>query len=214
MITHTSLVVASSLVLLLGRSASGEQVPSGRVQEPLRPQTSTIAVEVSRPGADPLDTRVSVQFVNSQAAAVFQVLTKAVGLSVEPPTAPLLPVTITLTNVRLRVAFDAICDTASCTWRRDDGRIVLASAGVPAGELPPTVSLSLEQVPVPDVFRALGAALGVAVIVEGRSERPPASVSFTSTDTRMALDFLCRNAGCTWRFDSGAREIRVRFDAP
>jgi hypothetical protein len=142
------------------------------------------------------------------------VLTKAAGLTLELPSAPLLPVTITLTNVRLRVAFDAICDTASCTWRLDGGTITLASAVAPAGELPPTVSLALEKVPVPDVFRALGAALGVAVIIEGRSDRPPASVNFTSTDTRVALNFLCKIAGCAWEFDRRARELRVRFNAP
>ena len=160
-----------------------------------------------------MDTRVSVQFVNSKTADVLQVLAKASGLTVELPQDPLLPVTITLTNVRLRVAFDAICDTASCTWRLEGTTVKLASVKTVApGGLPPTVSLALDQVVPSEVFRALGAALGVAVLIEGPADRPPASVKFTNMDTKAALDLLCRNAGCTWVFEEGARELRVRFN--
>ena len=159
-----------------------------------------------------METRVSVQFINSKTADVLQVLAKASGLTVELPQAPLLPVTITLTNVRLRIAFDAICDTASCTWRLEGTTVKVGSTATetPRG-LPPTVSLALDQVVPSEVFRALGAALGLAVRIEGPVDRPPASVKFTNMDTKVALDLLCKNAGCTWQFDEGARELRVRF---
>ena len=87
-----------------------------------------------------------------------------------------------------------------------------ATSTATPGGLPPTVSLALDQVPPSEVFRALGAALGVAVLIEGPVDRPPASVKFTNMDTKVALDLLCKNAGCTWEFDA-ARELRVRFNA-
>jgi hypothetical protein len=211
---YPRILMAVALVVLPARSASAQAPSSTQIDRPL-PQTSTISVERGTAGTDPLDnTRVSVQFVNSQAAAVMQVLTKAAGLTMEMPPARLLPVTITLTNVRLRVALDAICDTAACTWRLNGSTVTLSPAVVAAGELPPALSLSLDKVPVPDVFRAIGTALGVVLVIEGRSEGPPASVNFTNTDTRMALDFLCKLGRCAWEFDRNARELRVRFMAP
>ena len=49
---------------------------------------------------------------------------------------------------------------------------------------------------------ALGASLGVAVRIEGAVNRvPPASVTFTNMDTTVALNLLCKNAGCTWELD-------------
>lgn len=45
------------------------------------------------------------------------------------------------------------------------------------------LALAPDEVAVPDVFRAIGAAVGVAVVIEGRVERPPATVKFTNAHT-------------------------------
>ena len=215
MTRHTRLIAATIFMLLLVPRMLAGQPSSSSTSEPAEPQTSVVSVEqTSRNVGQPLETRVSVQFINSKTADVLQVLAKASGLTVELPQAPLLPVTITLTNVRLRVAFDAICDTASCTWRLEGTTVkVGATATATPGGLPSTVSLALDQVPPSEVFRALGASIGVAVRIEGAVDRPPASVTFTNMDTKVALNLLCKNAGCTWEFDEGARELRVRFNA-
>ena len=214
MTRHTRMIAATMFMLLVPSMLAG-QSSSGAATEPSQRRTSVVSVEQSsRNVGEPLETRVSIQFINSKTADVLQVLAKASGLTVELPRAPLLPVTITLTNVRLRVAFDAICDTASCTWRLEGTTVkVGATATATPGGLPSTVSLALDQVPPSEVFRALGAALGVAVLIEGPVDRPPASVKFTNMDTRVALDLLCKSAGCTWVFDEAARELRVRFNA-
>jgi hypothetical protein len=215
MTRDTRMIGATMFILLLAPSMLAGQSSSGTAPEPSQPRTSVVSVEQSSGKVgEPLETRVSVQFINSKTADVLQVLAKASGLTVELPQAPLLPVTITLTNVRLRVAFDAICDTASCTWRLEGTTVKVGStARATPGGLPPSVSLALDQVVPSDVFRALGAALGIAVLIEGQVDRPPASVKFTNMDTQVALDLLCKSAGCTWQFDEGARELRVRFTA-
>jgi uncharacterized protein (DUF1684 family) len=177
--------------------------------------TAVMSVQLNtRSAAAPLEMRVSVQYVNSSAAEMLQVLAKAAGLTVEVPSAPLQPVTLTLTNVRLRTALDAICDTAACTWQLDGKTIKVSATGqaAPANGLPPTVSIALEEVSVRDVFRAIGAAINVPVTIEGNVERPPLTVKFTNADTTTVLHFLCKKAGCTWEFDGTA--LRVRFQAP
>lgn len=178
-------------------------------------ETSKAVLTVQRPsGTAPLDMRVSVQYINSKTAEVLQVLAKAAGLTLELPQAPLSPVTITLTNVRLRTALDAICDTASCTWRLEGTTLKVASAAAPPGgsSLPPMVSIAVEEVSVRDVFRAIGAAINVPVVIEGNVERPPLTVKFTNSHTPAVLDYMCKMAGCTWEFDGAS--LRVRFKAP
>jgi hypothetical protein len=169
----------------------------------------------SRSASAPLDMRVSVQYVNSKAAGVLEVLAKAAGLTVEVSSSNLGPVTLTLTNVRLRTALDAICDTAACAWRLDGTTINVTSSGTSAASgLPPLVSVALDEVAAPDVFRAIAAAVGLAVVIEGRVERPPVTVKFTNAHTSTVLDYLCKNAGCAWEYDNGLRQLRVRFQAP
>lgn len=205
--------MTAALVLLLVAFVSAASAES--MQDPQARSTSVINVQLStRSAAAPLDMRVSVQYVNSNAIEMVQVLAKAAGLTVESPSAPLQPVTITLTNVRFRTALDAICDTAGCAWQLEGSTLKVAATGGPqvAHSLPPTVSVALEEVSVRDVFRAIGAAINVPVTIEGNVERPPVTLKFTNASTTAVLDYVCKIAGCTWEFDGAS--LRVRFKAP
>jgi hypothetical protein len=211
--THYQVLAGAGCVLSLMASTFAAQSFAAQA-DAQQPRKTVIAVETSRRPVDPLDTRVSFQFTNSPAGDVIRVLTKAAGLQVDVPSTALLPVTLTLSNIRLRVALDAICDTAACGWRLEGATIRISPAEDNQGSgLPPTVSIALKDVAVPDVFRALGSALGIAVRIDGQVNRPPATVNFTSADTRTVLTFLCQSAGCTWQFDDAARELRIRFNA-
>lgn len=213
--TVRTIGLTASTVLLVA-SWSFAETTFGAAVEPQESQTVVISKQVSsRSAAAPLDMRVSVQFVNSKPADILEVLAKPAGLTVEVSSSDLRPVTITLTNVRLRTALDAICDTAACGWKLDGTTIKVTSTGTSAASgLPPLVSLALDEVAVPDVFRAIGAAVGVAVVIEGRVEGSPVSAKFTNAQTGAVLDYLCKNAGCTWEYDDGSRQLRVRFQAP
>ena len=202
--------------VLLAASWSFAQATSGAPGEPPEIQRAVISAQVSsRSASAPLEMRVSVQYVNSKPADILQVLAKAAGLTVEASSPDLRPVTLTLTNVRLRTALDAICDTAACAWKLDGTTITVTPSGTSAASgLPPLVSLALDEVAVPDVFRAIGTAVEVTVVIEGRADRPPVTVKFTNADTTAVLDYLCKNAGCTWGYDNRSRELRVRFQAP
>jgi hypothetical protein len=68
----------------------------------------------------------------SKPADILRVLAMAAGLTVEVSSSDLGPVTLTLTNVRLRTALDAICDTAACAWKPDGTTIKVTSSGTSA----------------------------------------------------------------------------------
>src|SRR6476646_2412977 len=119
--------------VLLAASWSFAHATSGAGVEPQETQTAVISAQVSsRSASAPLDMRVSVPYVNSKPADILQVLVKAAGLTVDVSSSDLRPVTLTLTNVRLRTALDAICDTAACAWKLDGTTIKVTSSGTPA----------------------------------------------------------------------------------
>jgi hypothetical protein len=202
--------------LLLAAPWSFAQGASGTAPEPQGSRTAVISAQVSsRSASAPLDMRVSVQYVNGKPADILEVLAKAAGLTVQASSSDLRPVTLMLTNVRLKTALDAICDTAACAWKLDGTTITVTSSGPSASSgLPPLVSVALDEVAVSDVFRAIGAAVGVPVVIEGQVERPAVSVKFTNAQTNVVLDHLCKNARCAWEYDNGSRQLRVRFQAP
>ena len=67
--------------------------------------------------ADPLEARVTISFSSAPAADVIERLAAAAGMKAEIAAGSMRPVTITLTNVKLVTALNAVCDNALCTWR-------------------------------------------------------------------------------------------------
>src|SRR5439155_18780423 len=66
--------------------------------------------------ADPSNVRVTIDYRAAPAADVLAALAAAAGVPLELGAGAMRPVTITLTNVRLRTAIDAVCDNALCSW--------------------------------------------------------------------------------------------------
>jgi hypothetical protein len=86
------MIAATIFMLLLVPRMLAGQSSSGSTSEPAQPQTSVVSVEqTSRNVGQPLETRVSVQFITSKTADVLQVLAKASGLTVELPQALCCP---------------------------------------------------------------------------------------------------------------------------
>src|SRR6187401_2569090 len=78
------------------------------------------AAEAQQPTDDPhLNTRVSIRYEHASAMEVLSALAKAgnaTQIRVPDKIERLLPVTVTVTNVTLRTALDAVCQNAGCTW--------------------------------------------------------------------------------------------------
>ena len=159
-------------------------------------------------GADPFEARVTIAFSQAAAADVIASLAAAAGIKAEIAAGAMRPVTITLTNVRLVTAMNAVCENALCTWRFDGSLKVTPLPSESSALLPPRVSLELWDVPPSDVFRALASAIGVTLTIEPGLPADPVSFNFKNAATPEALNTLCGMLQCTWDFDP-QRGLRV-----
>jgi len=170
-----------------------------------------IAPNVRAAAQDPLDVRVTIDYRNAQAADVIGALARAAGFDVEVAAGDLRPVTITLTNVRLGTALNAVCDNASCRWSLQFSSTtpipqqgvlkVTPLANDRSTALPPRVSFDLHDTPARDVFRALAAAIDIPVTVDPDLPNGPVSLTFKDAATADVLNMICNIQQCDWSFD-------------
>ena len=160
--------------------------------------------------AGPLDSRVTIDYRAAPASDVIRALAAAAGMKVEIAAGTLRPVTITLTNVKLRTALDAVCDNGLCSWMLVSGSPLkvtpLPSEG--SASLPARVSFSVEDTAATDVFRALAAAIDVPLTVEPSLPSEPISINFKNAATTEVLNFMCNMLKCAWDFDPN-RGLRI-----
>jgi hypothetical protein len=162
---------------------------------------------------DILDARVTIDFRDAPGGEVITAVARGAGLSVAGVGGDLHTVTITLTNVKLSNALNAICDNALCSWRLDAG--VLRITHVPAGKvaaLPAHLSLELHGATPREVLRAVATALGVGIVIDvGMSSGPPMNLNFVNAPTAVVLDAVCREQNCEWSFDGTGTQGILRF---
>jgi hypothetical protein len=167
-----------------------------------------LAAQTASP-ADPLQSRVTIDYRETPAAKVIGALATAAGLKVEIASGTLRPVTITLTNVKLETALNAVCENASCVWRLQGTLIVTPVPTNRMASLPALVSFEVRDTPLSDFIRALAAAMDVPVTVDpGLSGEPNRNWQFKNTATVDVLNFLCNWHNCQWDFDA-VRGLRV-----
>jgi hypothetical protein len=153
---------------------------------------------------DPLTLRVTIDYRNASAADVIGALGRAAGLQVEIAAGDLRPVTITLTNVRLGTALNAVCENASCSWRLQNGLKVTPIADDRTATLPARVSIDLRDTRAIDAFRALATAINVPLTLDLDQSGGLISVRFSEASTTEVLNMLCEIQRCTWTFDAAA----------
>jgi hypothetical protein len=156
---------------------------------------------VAAQAADPLQSRVSIDYHDAPAVEVITALAGAAGLTTDIGDGALRPVTITLTNVRLGTALNAVCETASCLWRLEGALRVSPLAAQTQFSLPPMVSFEIYEVAPTEVFRALAAVLDVPLSIETVLSNEPATLRFRNAPPSNVLNMLCSMARCQWRFD-------------
>jgi hypothetical protein len=166
------------------------------------------SVHAGAQAADPANVRVTIDYRAAPAADVITALAAAAGVPLELGAGAMRPVTITLTNVRLRTAIDAVCDNALCSWSLSGTLKVTPLPSEKSAALPPRVSFSLWDTPVSEVFRALAAAIDVPVTIEAGLPGNTVSLNFKNISTPEVLNMLCGMAQCRWDFDP-VRGLRV-----
>jgi hypothetical protein len=157
---------------------------------------------------DPARVRVTIDYRAAPAADVIAALAAAAGVPLELGAGAMRPVTITLTNVRLRTAIDAVCDNALCSWLLMGTLRVTPLPSEKSAALPQRVSFTLHDTAVSDVFRALAAAIDVQVTIDSTLPNELVSFSFKDAPTPEVLNILCGMAQCAWDFDPD-RGLRV-----
>jgi hypothetical protein len=169
-----------------------------------------IRPDVQAAPAGRLDARVTIEYRSAPAADVIKTLASAAGLQVEIAPGTLRPVTITLTNVKLRTALDAVCDNALCSWQLIAGNPLkvtpLPSEG--SASLPAQVSFSVDGTAAVDVFRALAAAIDVPLTIDLSLPSQAISIKFRNASTAEVLNLLCNMLQCAWDFDP-VRGLRI-----
>jgi hypothetical protein len=156
---------------------------------------------VAAEAADPLQSRVSIEYRDAPAANVIKTLAAAAGLTVEIAAGQLRPVTITLTNVKLGTALTAVCENASCVWELRGVLKVRPLASEKRVALPLMVSFEVHDTAPREVFRALAIALDVPLSIEGAFSTESISFRVSRAATSDALNMLCRMQRCQWTFD-------------
>ncbi len=159
----------------------------------------------------PLDARVTIDYRSAPAADVIGALARGAGLSLQVEPGPMRPVTITLTNVKLSNALNAICDNALCIWGLGSGGLrVTPLPSEQSASLQSRLSFAVHDATPADVFRALAATIGVRVTIDPSLEGAQAvNVTFRNALTADVLNLLCGNVQqCEWDFDV-VRGLRV-----
>ena len=167
-----------------------------------------LAAQTASP-ADPLQSRVTIDYRDRSAANVIGELAAAAGLKVEIGSGTLHPVTMSLTNVTLGTALNAVCESASCVWRLQGTLSVTPVPSNRMASLPALISFEVRDTPLIDFFRALGAAMDVPVTVDpGLAGEPNRNWQFKNAPTATVLEMLCEMHNCQWDFDA-VRGLRV-----
>ena len=161
----------------------------------------------------PLEVRVSIDHKNARAADVLQSLASAAGLKLDVIDQSMQPVTVTLTNARVRTALDAVCENAGCRWSLVTGQpAVLKVERSPGGaglQLNSEISFQVKGARIDEALRMLASSLDVALVVEGTLPVFSINAQMQGVETSAFLDALCRVAKCSWRVEPAARRLVV-----
>ena len=157
-----------------------------------------------------MEVRVTLDYRSAVAVDVIRALAVAAGLSTEIGVIDLRPITVTLTNVRLGTALNAVCDNAFCSWELQGNVLKVTALETPQNRLlPRIISIELSQSPLADVLTAFAVAIDVDLMVQTELPQTPVNVKFTNAEPENILNFFCQVANCAWDLDS-SRRLTIR----
>ena len=123
-------------------------------------------------------------------------------------TGTMRPVTVTLTNVKLRTALDA--HLRQRALQLEVRSIAARDAAAERGQraLASLISLELFDVSPVEVFGAVATEIGAPITIEAGLPSEPGSFNFRNAPTAEMLNLLCNAMRCAWDFDP-VRGLRV-----
>ena len=173
----------------------------------------TATVPTIAQASDSLNTVVSIDYRGTKPQEVLKALADAALLKLDVPGDEMTPVTLILTNARVRTALDAVCDNAGCTWEVIEGtpRVlrVRRSSTRPKPGLQAAVSLDLKPATFEQTFRSLASYLQMGITFEGTLPNYTVNLHVKGSTISALMDVLCRGAKCTWRLEPEPQRLVV-----
>lgn len=161
-----------------------------------------------------LNKLVSLDFENARALDVLKAVATSAGLNfVMPDQEWASRITIKLTDVRVRTALDAVCESAGCKWEVNNGdpAILKVTRTRVHWKLDPkaNVSIHLDKTVFEQAFRMLASALQMEIVIDGKLPVKSVTLQVKEGTTTTLLDALCKAASCTWRFEPEAKRLVI-----
>ena len=174
--------------------------------------TSAAVPAVAQPDTN-LNARVTIDFKDARAQDVLKSLANAASMQLAVSEEPMSPVTVTLTNARVRTALDAVCENAGCQWSVVDGKppVLKVNRWGSGGKwsLKSDLSVHLKGALFEQAFLALASYLDVSIVFEGKLPVQTVTISLKEGTTTTLLDALCKAANCTWRFEPESKRLVI-----
>lgn len=167
-----------------------------------------------------LDQRIDLDLEKAAAADVVKVFAQILEAEAERDPAVDGELTITLSNVSVRTALTAACESLGCRWHLEIGkkrRLVVepevAETRRAEPSLEPSVTVELAEVPAPDAFRALAKVHGMRVELDPAVEGA-ITASIRDRPLGEVLDRMCLQIHCRWTrvIDGGEEVLRIGLD--
>ena len=174
---------------------------------------------------EPLERRVFVDVKEAKPVEVLRQLAFWVNAQlVADPNLSTSPLTLRLWNARGRTALDAVCDTAGCVWRLENGQLRV-SPGEPPPPVPVTAeffararrpltgtSLQFNRAPLRTVLSVLSESVGARVAMEGVDPETPITLDLTGRTVFYATMKLSEMVG--WVYQQTRIEGQDTPDSP
>lgn len=171
-----------------------------------------------------LNKVVSLDFENARAADVLKAIAISASLNFvmggEDLTTIALAgedwparITIKLTDVRVRTALDAVCESAGCKWTVTQGdpailKVTRTRAYRPL-DIKANLSIHLKSTLFEQAFRTLASYLQMEIVIDGKLPVKSVTLQVKEGTTTTLLDALCKAAQCTWRIEPEVKRLVI-----
>ena len=171
-----------------------------------------------------LNKLVSLDFENARAVDVLKAIATSASLNFvigsEDLTSIALAgedwpakITIKLTDVRVRTALDAVCESAGCKWTVTQGdpamlKVTRTRADRPL-DIKANLSIHLKSTLFEQAFRTLANYLQLEIAIDGKLPVKSVTLQIKEGTTTTLLDALCKAAQCTWRIEPDGKKLVI-----
>lgn len=158
-----------------------------------------------------LDQRIALRVTDADPQEVLATFGQMMGVPVDIDPEIQRPLSIQVEDVSIRTALNAVCESVSCNWHLEGGK-VLKFRALPKASSAKSPSLD-EPVDIKVTDADLRNFMGtVAQLLNGNLDMDPAlkgkiTLDIENQGLRAVLDAACAQAKCRWKLAEGTRPV-------